>query len=165
MAADELVRHFGMRSHPEGGFFVETYRSQGRIPAGALPEGWGEYAWSTAILFLLRQGDCSRLHRIRQDETWHFYLGGLLSLAAIASGGAASETVSGQDVAAGQKVQCTVPAGSWFGARPCEGTDYALVGCTAAPGFEFADYELGTRGELLSCFPRHRSLVEAFTAP
>ena len=61
MTADEVVRHYRMQPHPEGGFYVETYRSQGRIPAGALPAGWGEHSWSTGILFLLRQGECSDL--------------------------------------------------------------------------------------------------------
>ena len=163
MTADELVRHFRMQPHPEGGFYVETYRSQGRIPAGALPAGWGEHSWSTGILFLLRQGECSHLHRIRQDEMWHFHLGGPLRLAVIAPDGSASETLLGQDVLAGHTVQCTVPAGSWFGASPLEGTPFALVGCTVAPGFEFADFELGTRNGLLSRFPQHRALVEAFT--
>ena len=66
---------------------------------------------------------------------------------------------------AGQQVQHSVPAGFWFGASPLEETAFALVGCTVAPGFEFADFEFGTRGGLLSRFPQHRALVEAFTRP
>lgn len=118
MTADELARHFRMQPHPEGGFYVETYRSQRRIPTDALPAGWGEHSWSTGILFLLRQGECSHLHRIRQDEMWHFYLGGALRLAVIVPDVSASEPLLGQDVLAGHTVQCTVPAGSWFGASP-----------------------------------------------
>lgn len=68
MQWQDLVAHFNMQPHPEGGFYVETYRSAGYIPADALPEGWGEHNWSTGILFLLKTGDYSHFHRIRQDE-------------------------------------------------------------------------------------------------
>lgn len=102
MNAPELVRHFGMSPHPEGGFYRETYRSAGSIPAEALPSAFsGARSYSTAILFLLRQGDVSRLHRIRQDELWHFYLGDPLRLVMISPEGRPEEVVLGQDVTRG----------------------------------------------------------------
>ena len=81
MDPQKLVEHFSMSPHPEGGFFAETYRSQGAIPADALPGFGGTRNFSTGILFLLRRGEYSRLHRLKQDEMWHFYLGAPLRLA------------------------------------------------------------------------------------
>lgn len=75
MDPQKLVEHFSMSPHPEGGFFAETYRSQGAIPADALPGFGGTRNFSTGILFLLRRGEYSHLHRLKQDEMWHFYLG------------------------------------------------------------------------------------------
>ncbi len=162
MTADELARHFRMQPHPEGGFCVETYRSQRRIPTDALPAGWGVHSWSTGILFLLRQGECSHLHRIRQDEMWHFYLGGALRLAVIVPDVSASEPLLGQDVLAGHTVQCTVPAGSWFGASPggnglCPGRLHG--------GARLRIRRLRARHARRAPvpLPQHKALVEAFT--
>lgn len=163
MNAPELVRHFGMSPHPEGGFYRETYRSAGSIPAEALPSAFsGARSYSTAILFLLRQGDVSRLHRIRQDELWHFYLGDPLRLVMISPEGRPEEVVLGQDVTRGQHLQWAVPAGYWFGAAPAPESAFSLIGCTVAPGFDFADFELGEREALLRLFPDARELVERF---
>ena len=163
MDSSLLIEHFGMLPHPEGGFYRETYRSAGHIPASGLPESFaGSRAFSTAILFLLRGGERSRLHRIRQDEVWHFYLGGPLRLVMLEEQGARS-VILGPDVLAGQMVQFTVPAGFWFGAAPCEGTTFALTGCTVAPGFDFADFELGQREELEREFPGARECIREFS--
>ena len=162
MDASDLVRHFAMIPHPEGGFYRETYRSPGSIPSGALSGFSGSRSFSTAILFLLREGELSHLHRIRQDEVWHFYLGGPLRLAMLSPDGDAREVLLGQDVLHGQELQRTVPAGWWFGATPAQGTLFSLVGCTVAPGFDFADFELGERGALEKRFPGAVPLIRAF---
>ncbi len=163
MNALEIVAHFDMAPHPEGGFYKELYRSAGVIPNSALPQGYaGDRCFSTAILFLLRRGEYSRLHRIRQDETWHFYLGGGLRLVSISPQGESREVLLGQELLQGQQVQYTVPGGCWFGATPAPGTDYTLVGCTVAPGFEFADFELGERAGLEQAFPAVRELIREF---
>lgn len=163
MTADDLVCHFGMRAHPEGGFYVETYRSEGVIPVSALPSGYaGTRNYATAILFLLRQGDYSRLHRIRQDEIWHFHLGGPLRLVHVTPEGQVEERILGSDVRQGQLLQSVVAAGCWFGATPAPGTEYALVGCTVAPGFDFADFELGDGMELERRFPSARACIREF---
>lgn len=142
MDPQKLVEHFSMSPHPEGGFFAETYRSQGAIPADALPGFGGTRNFSTGILFLLRRGEYSHLHRLKQDEMWHFYLGAPLRLAIVRPDGTAEEILLGQDVLNDQYLQYTVPGGCWFGATPAEGSDFALVGCTVAPGFDFADFEM-----------------------
>jgi hypothetical protein len=144
----ELVEMLGLSPHPEGGFFRETYRAAESFT----PSGIGApRAVSTAILYLLREGEKSRLHRIKSDELWHYHLGGGLRLTELRPGGKIQETIIGPGLAAGQKLQHAVPAGAWFGAEPLAG--FALVGCTVAPGFDFADFELGKRGALIDEYP------------
>ena len=153
-----------MLSHPEGGFFTRIYHSSGLIPKAALPaEFTGERYFSTAIVYLLKENDFSALHRLRQDEIWHFYLGGALRLVMISPEGRFSETILGQDVASGDVVQAIVPAGCWFGAKPAEGAAFSFVGCTVAPGFDFADFELAKRDEILSQFPDLETIILEFT--
>lgn len=163
MEADNIISHFNMQPHPEGGWYVETYRSAGTIPAIALPSGWGVHNWSTGILFLLKSGNCSHFHRIRQDEMWHFYLGGAMRLAMLHPDGKYEEIIMGQDILDGQSVQFTVPAGVWFAATPCEGTDYAFVGCTVAPGFEFSDFEMAKKEDLLRQYPHQEQAIQEFS--
>ncbi len=164
MEAQDIITHFAMQPHPEGGFYVETYRSAGTIPASALPDDWGEHNWSTGILFLLKAGDYSHFHRIRQDEMWHSYLGGAMRLAMLHPDGRYEEVILGQDILAGQSVQFTVPAGVWFGATPCAASAFSFVGCTVAPGFAFADFELAKQSELLALYPHQSSAIHEFTA-
>lgn len=129
--ADDLIKKFDLRMHPEGGFFVEYYRSSEFILRQALPSRYkGDRNFSTAIYFLLPAGAVSRLHRIASDEIWHFYLGGPLELLQISPAGKTERVILGQDVGAGQKLQHAVPAGHWFGARPAEGSVYSFAGCT-----------------------------------
>lgn len=162
--ADELVRLYGLLPHPEGGFFKETYRSTGVIPKAVLPAQFpGPRHYSTAILFLLPAGRVSRMHRLNADELWHFHLGGPLELSAIHPDGKVETVILGLDVLAGQKLQHAVPAGCWFGAAPAEGAPYALVGATVAPGFDFADFQLGRYEDLAARFPHARELLQKLT--
>lgn len=151
--ARRLVEKLGLDPHPEGGYYRETYRASDMVstPRGPRPA-------STAIYFLLPAGGVSRLHRIQSDEVWHFYEGGPLRVVELA-GGEACETVLGPE-----NPQHMVRACTWFGAYPEEGTEYSLVGCTVAPGFDFADFLLGERAELLRAFPKAGALVEKLTA-
>lgn len=159
----ELVKLLDLKPHPEGGFFRETYRAAGRIRREALPGGFsGDRNFSTAILYLLPRGAKSRLHRIASDEVWHFHLGGPLSIYELSTHGAALEVALGPDLKAGQRLQHVVPAGTWFSAEPAAGSPYSLVGCTVAPGFDFSDFELGKKKELLKRFAAARELVERF---
>jgi len=151
-AAQRLIARLRLKPHPEGGFYRETYRCARRIPGRRFPGG---RSFSTAILFLLPRGGLSRLHRIRSDEVWHLYSGGPLAVAEI-------DPVSGRarrtKLWAG-RVQHAVQAGTWFGAYLEPGVDFALVGCTVAPGFDFRDFELGGRDRLLRRFPSARPLI------
>ena len=158
------IEHLGLAPHPEGGHFRETYRAPESIPGTALPaRSGGPRVFSTAIYFLLRAGEVSALHRIKSDELWHFYTGGPLVVSVIDPDGARHDLALGPDPDAAQLFQATVPAGAWFGAAVRLGTAYALVGCTVAPGFEFADFELADRGALLRRYPQHAALIEQLT--
>lgn len=160
------IEHLGLRPHPEGGYFRETYRAAESVAASALPERFGgPRAHATAIYFLLTSDGFSALHRIRSDELWHFYDGDAVTIAVLdPSGEGTVETAKlGRDPARGESPQIVVPAGAWFGAEIAAGGNFALVGCTVAPGFDFADFELAERAALAARYPRHRSVIERFT--
>ncbi len=151
----ELIRHLGLKPHPEeGGYFVETYRSAESLPASALPARYsGGRAVSTCIYYLLTADTFSALHRLRSDEIFHFYAGDPVVMLQLHPDGHGEQTVLGSDVLVGQKPQHLVPRGVWQGSRLRPGGRWALLGCTVAPGFDFADYEHGRRDELTAQFP------------
>lgn len=136
MTADEVAGLLGLHPHPEGGFFRETFRD----PGG--PAGRGV---STAIYYLLRDGEVSAWHRVRDAaEVWHHYAGAPIDLTLSADGRSVEALRLGSDLAAGERPQAVVPAGVWQTARAVGG--WALVGCTVAPGFEFASFEMAPAG-------------------
>ena len=164
MNARDLVERLGLQPHPEGGWFAETYRATESVAAAALPARFGgERSLSTAIYFLLEAGQCSRLHRIRSDEVWHFYAGDPLLVVEIDPAGALRTTRLGSDPGGGCVFQHVVPAGAWFGAALAEGGRFALVGCTVAPGFDFADFVLADRSALLASYPAHGDWIRRLT--
>ena len=164
---NELIAHYQLTPHPEGGYFRETHRAGAKIPGT-------NRSVLTAIYYLLPQGQRSALHRLDADELWHFYRGNPLLVIELQPGGPAKITRLGADHRNGEQLQHVVPAGTWFGALPdrspassgpgaLAGTEYSLVGCTVAPGFEFSHFELGKRDELLSQFSESRELILALT--
>lgn len=160
------VRLLGMQAHPEGGYFTETYRSDEAISQAALPGRFsGDRRFSTAIYFLLEDENFSALHRIRSDEVWHFYAGDPLEIVEIDEQGELQITQLGSDVAAGQHFQYMVRAGRWFGSRVKHGGRFSLVGCTVAPGFDFADFVMASRKALTAEFPQHAGIIAALTRP
>jgi predicted cupin superfamily sugar epimerase len=168
LTADLLIEMLELLPHPEGGFYRETYRAPGTIAAAALPGRFGgARAYSTAIYFLLVGDQFSALHRLRCDEVWHFYLGTPMEIIEITGGGRLVVTRLGPGLTAGEVPQAVVPAGHWFGARLAEPRPeaFALVGCTVAPGFDFADLEMARRDDMLAAHPRHESLIRALTRP
>ena len=132
LTAAEIIARLELRPHPEGGHYRETFRDPS-------PEANGR-ARSTAIYYLLARGERSHWHRIDVAEVWHYYAGHALTLQ-IANDGCAGHTVRlGPDIAAGERPQAIVPASAWQSAESTG--DWTLVGCTVAPGFEFAKFEL-----------------------
>ena len=162
--AQYWIDHLELAPHPEGGFFRETYRSPGIIESCALPDGFsGARAFSTAIYFLLRSHERSAFHRIASDELWHFHMGSPLTVHCIHPGGEHARILLGPDPDAGQVFQAIVPAGVWFGATVDDPGAFSLVGCTVAPGFDFTDFQLASRDDLLAQYPQHRAIIESLT--
>ena len=163
ISAERLIQTFGLKEHPEGGYFAESYRSPETYDGQALPTRYkGNRHFSTAIFFLLPQGTVSRIHRIASDEIWHFYMGGPLEILQIGPVEQLERVILGQDIELGHKLQHIVPFGSWFGARPLKGSAYSFVGCTVAPGFDFADFELADPAELRANFPALKEELSLF---
>ncbi|MFM6450519.1 MAG: cupin domain-containing protein [Planktothrix sp.] len=164
ITVEKLIEKYQLIPHPEGGYFRETYRSEGVIPHQALPDNFkGDRNYCTGIYFLLPQGTKSCLHRIQSDEMWHFYLGGSMTLVLMHEDYGVQNIILGSDLQAGETVQFFVPAGWWFGGYPNSESAYSFVGCTVAPGFDFADFELGTRTDLISKFPESSELILKLT--
>jgi len=165
--AKEIIAALGLQPHPiEGGFFRETYRSAGVIPAESLPPGYASRAGrsiGTAIYYLLTADSFSELHRLPTEEVFHFYLGGPVRMLQLAFGGGASEVVLGPDLVAGHRPQVVVPAGVWQGSRLEPGFDFALLGATMAPGFDYADYEQGRRAALIELYPDYAERIRQLT--
>jgi predicted cupin superfamily sugar epimerase len=160
------IDRLDLRPHPEGGYFRETYRAAESISAGALPERFdGARAFSTAVYFLITEDAFSAFHRIRSDELWHFYAGDAVTLAVLDGDGTGGLTTAslGREPARGQSPQVVIPAGAWFAAEVASPGAFALVGCTVAPGFDFADFELAERAVLLARYPQHRGVIERLT--
>lgn len=158
---DQVIAKYHMLPHPEGGYYVETFRSSTRIQT---PSG-EERSSSTAILFLLSQHEASHLHRIKSEEVWHFYAGGPISIfELIEETGGFKVTQLGPDIEHGHVLQHVVPANVWFGAYVEDpSSSFSLVGCTVAPGFEFGDFELASRQQLLVDFPAATEVIHRLT--
>ncbi len=161
--AEFWIRHLELKPHPEGGYFRETYRSNETIKREALPSRFnGTRSFSTAIYFLLRSGDYSHFHRIHSDELWLFHAGTTIIIYELNAGGV-KEHHLGNNADRGETLQCLIPAGSWFGAKVSEATSYGLVSCTVSPGFDFADFEMADRKELLEQFPFCATVIRELT--
>ena len=153
-----------MTRHVEGGAFREVYRSELIIPRKSLPLFFqGDRSASTHIYFLLAEGQFSAFHRIAADEHWHFYFGDPLVVYEISHNGRLLTHRLGNDSLNGESFYAVIKAGSWFASAPAEGSEYALVGCTVAPGFDFADFELADGEVLAGQYPAHAELIRRLT--
>lgn len=164
MTADDLIRQLKLEPHPkEGGFFRETYRSVESIAPGSLDSRYGSArAMSTAIYYLLTPSTFSALHRLKSDEVFHFYLGSPVQMLQLLPDGTSRTIILGPDLLQRQEVQVMVPQGVWQGSYLLDG-DFALLGCTVAPGFEYRDYESASRGELIRQYPGQADLIRRLT--
>jgi uncharacterized protein len=135
LSAADIIARLELKPHPEGGHFRETFRDPRTDESGR--------SFSTAIYFLLARGEHSHSHRIDAVEIWHFYAGSALTLR-IADSEVRRIVTLGPDLAAGEMPQAVVPAGAWQAAESTG--DWTLVGCTVAPGFDFAKFELAPKG-------------------
>jgi predicted cupin superfamily sugar epimerase len=139
MEQKDIVKTLNLIPHPEGGFYRETYRSE----------------HSTAIYYLLEEGQQSSLHRIKSDEMWHFYSGDSIAIVEITEEGSVKETILDKT-----NLQYVVPANRWFGAYLPNGSKYALTGCTVSPAFQFIDFEMADKNYMLKTYPKAKNIIE-----
>lgn len=163
--AEYYVKSLNLEIHPEGGAFREIYRSGASISESSLPSEFesGERNFSTAIYFLLKADEFSAFHRIRSDEVWHFYYGDPLEIIEINEEGVLKKTILGRSLEEGELFCHVVPANTWFASRVITGGEFALVGCTVSPGFDFRDFEMAERQKLIMEFPQHASIITELT--
>lgn len=173
MNAEIIIKKLGLIPHPEeGGYYRETYRSAESIQASSLDPRYGESrSQKTAIYYLLTADTYSKIHRLKSDELFHFYLGDPVEMLIVPSDAEYCETarpatpfgrhILGQDLDAEQNLQILVPRGCWQGARLCQGGEFALLGCTVSPGFEFQDFSTDAPDTLPTEFQEHHGLYQA----
>lgn len=149
--ADAIIERLGLQPHPERGHFRETYRASVSVQSAI--HGAARAA-STAIYFMVTATEpATHLHRLKSDEVFHLYDGGPLEIVRLFPDGRWDVARLGMNLDAGERPQIVVPAGTWFGTELAADASHCLVGCTVAPGFEFADFELAQGPELEAKYP------------
>ena len=160
------IRHLGLKAHPEGGYFRETYRSAEFVQKRGLPKRYSSFrSFSTSIYFLLERGQFSAFHRLKSDEGWHFYKGAPINIYILFPNGKLHQVSLGADPVKKELFQITIPRGTWFAAEPTGARPYSLIGCTVAPGFDFDDFEMAKQDALLKAFPQHQNIIRKFSRP
>lgn len=160
ITADEIKKLLRLEPLPnEGGFYAETYRSPLVLPPNSLPGYSGDRRLATAIYFLLTPENFSAMHRLRGDETYHFYLGDPVEMLQLNPDGTGEPILIGPKIESGMRLQYTVQAGCWQGSRVAPGGKFALLGTTMSPGFDPADFELGSRERLSSLYPPYAAFI------
>lgn len=171
MDASQWIRQLELTPHPEGGYYRETYHSDVWLQdAQTLHKHGGERRSATSIYFLLEGRDVSRFHRLKSDEIWYFHAGSALTVHVITEHGDYQTHALGLDPSKGQTPQLLIPRLHIFGAtldtdeaEPAAGSAFALVSCMVSPGFDFADFELFDRADLLKSYPHHANIIHRLT--
>lgn len=150
-----IVDQLNLKPHPEGGFYAETYRSEETIPNK-------DRQLMTAIYFLLTSDNVSRFHRIKSDELWFFHAGSPLIVHTLDENGHTEHKV-GINASNGESPQLLVKKNTIFGSSVMEEKGYSLVSCVVSPGFDFKDFELFTKEDLLPLFQEHEAIISRLT--
>ncbi len=159
MTAAEIKARLRLEPHPvEGGWYRRTYAAAATVELER-----GVRAVGTAIYYLLEEGTFSEMHMLQSDEIFHFYLGDPVEMLQLGPGGRSALFTLGPDLERGEQVQLLVPAGVWQGTRLVQSGKVALLGCTVAPGFDFADYRGGKYAELAKKWPAEKQRIRALT--
>ncbi|MCW5520493.1 cupin domain-containing protein [Aureitalea sp. L0-47] len=160
----EIIKALDLNPHPEGGYYRETYRSEGTIPKEVLGQPFtGDRNYSTGIYFLITSESFSAFHKINQDEMWHFYDGSPMNLHMISPDGEYKVVRIGNALSEGDVPQITVPAGYWFASEVAEENSFSLLGCTVSPGFDFDDFVMPDRAQLITQFPHLEDIITKLT--
>ena len=161
---DNIIKQLGLLPHPEGGYFRETYRSDMSVEKHALPSRFkSSRNFCTAIYFLLTSDNFSAFHKIKQDEIWHFYGGTPISLHIITKEGFYEKHLIGSDLDNGEVPQVVVKGGDWFASEIEASDSFGLAGCTVSPGFDFEDFEMADRQDLMERYPDHEEVITKLT--
>lgn len=165
MNIEELIKKLNLKKHPkEGGYFIETYKSQENILNKSLPSRYNDdRSFGTAIYYLLTSSTFSEIHRLKSDEIFHFYLGDPVEMINLLPDGNAERIIIGHDIFKDMHLQVIVPKMIWQGAKLVEGGNFALLGTTVSPGFEYSDYETGNRNELIKIYPDYKDIIIKLT--
>ncbi len=163
MNAETFIQQLNMQQHPEGGYYAPSFRSETVIRDGEIRSHFNDdrLLW-TSIYFLLKEGEKSHFHRLKSDEMWYFHAGSPLTVHMIHPDGSYSAEQLGLNVANGEKPQILVKRGTIFGSSMNE-EGFSLVGCMVSPGFEFEDFELFDRSQLLAYYPQHAQIIHYLT--
>lgn len=158
MDAKTLIDMLGLQPLAlEGGYYFETYRSPEIIPGASMPRRYtGPRSFSTAIYYLLTPDMFSAIHRLRSDEIFHFYTGSPVDMLQLRPDGSYAVITMGNNIGEGEIPQVVVPNGIWQGCKLKDGGEYALLGTTVAPAFDYEDYEQGDREQLIAQYPNFR---------
>lgn len=156
MKAEEIIENLGLTKHIEGGFYKETYRAKTSIE---LKNGKVRNT-GTAIYYLLRGDDKSHFHKVGSDEIWLFHSGEAIEMLIITEDGNLQTKILGNAFDKGEEPQITILANTWFAAKIRSGKEHAFVSCVVAPGFEFDDYQIGHKQELIKLFPKLEKDIE-----
>jgi uncharacterized protein len=163
--ADYWINRLNLQEHPEGGYYREVFASSEIISQKCLPNRFeGERTIYTSIYFLLKNDQVSHMHLIKSDEIWCFHTGNPLNIHIIDENGNYSIKKLGLNFKEGELPQQIVKAGSWFGANFSDISEFALVGCIVAPGFNFTDFELAKREDLIELYPEQQQIITFLTA-
>lgn len=165
ITAEQIIGMMDLKKlQMEGGYFRETHRSDTVFPLALLDDEMrGERSLATAIYYLLTPDQFSEIHRIEFDEIFHFYLGDPVEMVWLNPDGSGKTFVLGNDIRKGQTPQLVVPGGVWQGASLIAGGEYALMGTTVSPGFDYSDYVSGNREELVQKYPEFRDWILKLT--
>lgn len=153
------IDHYKMSGHEEGGFFYQVLKSDQTIQL----EGQKPRALYTSIYFLLTSNNPSRFHRLTADEVWYCHYGSPLTVHMITAEGDYQQVTLGTDVKQGQVLQAVVPKGTIFGSTVEDADSYSLVSCMVSPGFEYDDFELFKRADLLNQYPAYADIIHRLT--
>lgn len=161
---NNIIKFLELIPHPEGGYFREVYKCEELIFQDALPSRYnGNRSFLTSIYYLLKNNDISRFHVLLSDEMWYFHMGSSVIIHQINFDGSYNKYLLGSNYLLGEKPHILVKKNTWFGAEVKNKDSFSLVSCAIAPGFEFSDFKLADRNELLAKYPQHIDLIIKLT--
>ncbi|MBM7585159.1 putative cupin superfamily sugar epimerase [Bacillus pakistanensis] len=161
--AEWIISTLNMTAHPEGGYYAPSFQSEERIEDGTIRKRFDDdrKLW-TSIYFLLKEDEVSHFHKLKSDELWYFHEGSSLTIYMILPTGELRMETLGLDLEKGERPQVLVPKGTIFGSA-MNGEGFTLVGCMVSPGFDFADFRLFKREDLLARFGEHKTIIDRLT--